>query len=106
MKCLNIKILCIYGIILATVHVPTLQGSRRCDSLEEKLNLSDTEKDKFNLNQCGGIHGIHALSQITGDRKAVRVSQITQVISLLPCIKSHIHTYACIFLLRSSKFVM
>ena len=83
------KIILIHGIILTIFHVPTLLGSRGCELLEEKLNLSDSKKDELHLNQCGGIHGIDALSQISGGRERVRRYEITQVSSLLPSIKSH-----------------
>ena len=82
------KIILIHGIILTIFHVPTLLGPRGCELLEEKLNLSDSKKDELHLNQCGGIHGIDALSQISGGRERVRRYEITQVSSLLPSIKS------------------
>ena len=39
----------IYGIILITIQLPALEASRGCDRLEEKLNLNDSQKRKFNL---------------------------------------------------------
>ena len=97
MKCLNIKIQLIYGIILAMVNFPTSQGSRICDLLEERLNISDTQKDKLNLNQCGGI--IHdEIDALLVGRRSFRRYQITKVSFLLPSVKSHL----CIPLLTMS----
>ena len=43
------KIMFIYGIILIIIQLPALEASRGCDRLEEKLNLDDAQKRKFNL---------------------------------------------------------
>ena len=47
----QMKITFIYGIILTIIHLTTSQGSRLCNTLEERLNLNDEEKLQLNLNR-------------------------------------------------------
>ena len=72
-------IIFIYDIILTIVNFPTLQGSRACKKLEERLNLNDARKSRLKLEQCGGIHGIASDSQISGGREKVNRIGVKQV---------------------------
>ena len=75
------KIIFIFGVIFTIIHSSTSQGSRSrgCERLEEKLNQTEVQKRRFNLNQCGGIHGIRATGSISGSREDVKRTAITQV---------------------------
>ena len=79
--CFKMKVIFIYGVVLTIFYIPTLQGSRGCDRLDEKLTLDEAKKIKLNLKQCGGIHGIDVDGQISGSRENVKRYPITQVSS-------------------------
>ena len=79
----KMKVIFIYGVVLTIFYMPTLQGLRGCDKLDEKLNLSKAKKRQLNLKQCGGTHSIDADGQISGGREKVKRYETTQVSSFL-----------------------
>ena len=77
--CFKIKNILIHGIFLTIIHSPSLQGSRGCDRLDEKLKLKNEERQRFNLKQCGLIHSKDGTLHVSGPRENVERYSITQV---------------------------
>ena len=80
----KVKIILIYGILLSIIKLSKSQESPGCNRLEEKLNLSDVQKDRYNLKDCGGIHDTEGPTNISGGRDNVKRYAITRVSWLLP----------------------
>ena len=56
--CFKLEIIFIYVAIITIIQLPQLKGSRSCDKLEEKVNLSDAKKQQLNLEVCFKSHYI------------------------------------------------
>ena len=75
----KIRIIFIYGVIIIISDLPTSQGSKDCDRLNEKLDLTDIQKLRYNLKKCGGIHDTEGSPNISGGRDKVKRFHITRV---------------------------
>ena len=95
--CFKLEIIFIYVAIITIIQLPQLKGSRSCDKLEEKVNLSDAKKQQLNLEQCGGIHGIDAPSHISGGREKAKRYEITQVSHIDSALFRKNHLYSTFF---------
>ena len=73
-----------YGIIFTIIHSTNSQSRfKGCERLEEKLDLTDLQKRRYDLEKCGGIHDTEASENISGGRDSVKTYPITRVSLLL-----------------------
>ena len=74
-----------YGIIFTIIHSTNSQSRfKGCERLEEKLDLTDLQKRRYDLEKCGGVHDRRGRPDISGGREKVKTYEITRVSLHLP----------------------